>query len=306
MQKVVLFPDMLNGLLNALPDGVLLLSPQLTVTAVNQKLLAWTHSEAGSLVGQARQGETAVALSNLWANGDEIDGAITAVYEQKAFDRTLSGWLQASRAEAATPRWVTWQTQPIYDGEQLAGWLELYRDLTDYKQLQMEYEALQQTTAEWQQMEERTAVAQARASQSLEKMSAPLAASLTAGFYGQRPLHDSEPDLFRQFVAQYQHILHQAIEARLYKTEFNPTQHLQQLAEQLGQLWVRSRDVVELHMVALQARQAQNSPTQQIIYADEGRLLLLELIGFLAAHYRNHALGRPQRVSSISNSQSKE
>ena len=66
---------------------------------------------------------------------------------------------------------------------------------------------------------------------------------------------------------------------------------LRELADRLGAVRAGPRDVVDLHTVVLRQRLATATVEQAAAYGEEGRLLLLELMGDLVSYYRGYALG---------------
>jgi hypothetical protein len=52
------------------------------------------------------------------------------------------------------------------------------------------------------------------------------------------------------------------------------------------------RDLVAIHLAAMRGVSIDAPPTRQQAYMGEGRLMLLELMGHLAAYYRARAYGR--------------
>lgn len=52
-----------------------------------------------------------------------------------------------------------------------------------------------------------------------------------------------------------------------------------------------ARDLIEVHLQAMRDRSQHNTPKKLQAYFEEGRLLLLELMGHLASYYRSMAAG---------------
>jgi hypothetical protein len=92
-------------------------------------------------------------------------------------------------------------------------------------------------------------------------------------------------------VAQYGHILDQRLEQRAYKIETNTSDTLREIANQLGFLRAGPRDVVDVHTHAIRQRVRGASVMRMQAYVEEGRLLVLELMGYLVSYYRAYALG---------------
>jgi hypothetical protein len=118
---------------------------------------------------------------------------------------------------------------------------------------------------------------------------------ITGGMLGVTPLSDGFPDLFAHLARAYSEALDQAVEARHYKVRHATADQLRAVAERLGFSRAGPRDVVDIHTAALRLR-LKSKPSQARAYLEEGRVLVLELMGYLASYYRNYALGQPPRA----------
>lgn len=131
----------------------------------------------------------------------------------------------------------------------------------------------------------------AREIAAVEQLSRDERTSVTAQLYSATPLHEAQPDLFAELVAQYGQILDQRLEQRAYKIDVNTTDPLREIAYQLGFLRAGPRDVVDVHTQAIRPRVRNASVLRMQAYVEEGRLLVLELMGYLVSYYRTFALG---------------
>lgn len=131
----------------------------------------------------------------------------------------------------------------------------------------------------------------AREIAAVEQLSHDERTSVTAQLYSATPLHEAQPDLFAELVAQYGQILDQRLEQRAYKIDVNTTDPLREIAYQLGFLRAGPRDVVDVHTQAIRPRVRNASVLRMQAYVEEGRLLVLELMGYLVSYYRTFALG---------------
>lgn len=113
----------------------------------------------------------------------------------------------------------------------------------------------------------------------------------TAASYGAAALRVAAPAAFAELVEAYGALLDRALEHRAYRVQSIGADPVRALADRLGFFWARPRDLVEVHLAALEAKAA-GAPARADTYAEEGRLLLLELMGGLASHYRKLSLGR--------------
>ena len=117
--------------------------------------------------------------------------------------------------------------------------------------------------------------------------------NVTAQMFGVKSLRKNFPDIFQQFVARYIKVLELAIEQRVYKVEHPISAELRAIAEHLGSLHAGPRDIVELHTQGLvQVTQDKNGKHTTArdwkakAYTEEGRLIALELMGYLVSYYQ--------------------
>ncbi|MBN1488144.1 MAG: PAS domain S-box protein [Anaerolineae bacterium] len=150
-----------------------------------------------------------------------------------------------------------------YDGKPTI--LSIARDITERKELE--------TT-------------RSREINSLEQLSRPPTAQDTATAYGMKSLHQARPDIFELMVAQYEKLMEQAVERRMYKVKYNLTEALQVMGNNLGKAYASPRDVIEIHMTALRHNVNNVASNKANLYADEGRLMVIELMGYLTSYYR--------------------
>ncbi len=129
----------------------------------------------------------------------------------------------------------------------------------------------------------------------LGKLSLPSQTVITAKAYGQIPLKDAYLDIFEQLKRTYQSILEMAMEQQAFKVEHDTSDRLRDLGEKIGYLKGGPRDVIELHTAALEAKTNASGADKAAAYTEESRLTLLELMGYLAAYYRNVSLGVGRR-----------
>lgn len=124
---------------------------------------------------------------------------------------------------------------------------------------------------------------------SLERLSASSPAYVTGEMYGIKPLRQSAPDEFKTLVQRYGHLLDLTMEQHAYKVEHEITGGLAGLADRLTSFRAGPRDVVDMHLAAVDSRTKGAGPEKVRSYALEGRLLALELMGHLVELYRQAA-----------------
>jgi response regulator RpfG family c-di-GMP phosphodiesterase len=123
--------------------------------------------------------------------------------------------------------------------------------------------------------------------QSLERLAAAPGTVITARQFGQGPLKETAPDNFHELIGIYCDLLDKALEQRTYKVERDLSIRLRSLAEQLGFLSAKPRDLVEMHSTALKSKIKAAPHRKTQAYMDEARLMILECMGYLASYYRD-------------------
>jgi DNA-binding response OmpR family regulator len=133
---------------------------------------------------------------------------------------------------------------------------------------------------------------QRREIQSFERLSEPPDTHVSAGIYAGLSLREESPAEFSRMVDWYREVLHLAFEQRIYKTANATSSALREIAQQAGYRRGGPRDVVEIHTEALKSAIASMPLEKSRAYIEEGRLLVLELMGYLAAYYRSYYTGQ--------------
>jgi DNA-binding response OmpR family regulator len=130
----------------------------------------------------------------------------------------------------------------------------------------------------------------AREIESLERFPRLPHAAVAAQSLGLTSLRESLPDLFDELVQHYGELLDQALEQRVYKVNYQLAESLRALGDQLGFIKAGPRDVVQIHHAALLKKAANVTVSKARAYIEEGRMLILELMGNLVSYYRNYTL----------------
>lgn len=126
---------------------------------------------------------------------------------------------------------------------------------------------------------------------SLDQLSNHPEVTVTAQIFGHVLLSESAPELFDELVDDYGNLLDLALEEQAFRVDHNIPGELRKVSEQLGLLNAGPRDVVALHKAALKNKAAQVTVQKVKAYVEEGRLMVLELMGFLVSFYRNRSSG---------------
>lgn len=103
-------------------------------------------------------------------------------------------------------------------------------------------------------------------------------------------LRTALPQSFDELVGEYGRLLDHAVEQVLYRVDHALDSHVRHLARRAGELRAGPRDVVEIHATAIKAKEQEAGPQRMRLYAAEGQVRLLELMGHLVTFYRLSSL----------------
>jgi DNA-binding response OmpR family regulator len=123
---------------------------------------------------------------------------------------------------------------------------------------------------------------------------------ISAQFYGVLSLNRSMPEAFNELVESYCKLMDLALEKRAYKVDHNISENLRTIADQLGYLKAGPRDVVEIHRTSLKRMTEKANLQRALAYVEEGRLMALELMGYLVSYYRNRSMGTKNNATDSS------
>jgi len=129
--------------------------------------------------------------------------------------------------------------------------------------------------------------------ESMERMSSSkVVTSVTSGIYSGKPLHEGAPEDFSEILQRYEELLDLAFENRIHRNDAELTESIRQLASYLGFLKAGPRDVIDVHTQALRGKTSHQVPIVKVqAIHEEGRMLVLELMGTLASYYRSLTVG---------------
>lgn len=124
----------------------------------------------------------------------------------------------------------------------------------------------------------------------LERMGGMPSASAGPGA-NRRVLREAEPAEFGDLVSRFERLLDLALDQHQYRVRHELTAPLREIGDRLGALGAGPRDVIDLYGTALTSRSAGAPAVKARAYLDEGRLLVLELMGHLVSYYRDPPAG---------------
>lgn len=133
------------------------------------------------------------------------------------------------------------------------------------------------------QREERT-----REMQDMDRLTQAPATTVSARVYSGSPLRENGPGEFNAAVAEYGDLVSAALDRRIHGGEGGGSERLRELGLQIGFMRGGPRDVVEIHTTALRRLTTDTTATKARALMEEGRLMLLELMGNLTSYYRSY------------------
>lgn len=117
----------------------------------------------------------------------------------------------------------------------------------------------------------------------------------TPGNYGTlrelEPLRQRDAERFQSSVTTYGSLLEAALQRRAFRDDDSERPGIRLLAELLGQAQAAPRDIIAIHLAALRKLSSNANQARIQVYLEEGRILVLELMGHLATYYRSRAIG---------------
>ncbi len=127
-------------------------------------------------------------------------------------------------------------------------------------------------------------------------LAGPRLSPVTAQALRLKPVCAEYPKLFADLTREFSKLLEKAIEERIYKVEHCICEELRNISEQLGSLKAGPRDVVELHSDSVGSLIDGVTPQKAEAVLEEGRIMLVQLMGYLASYYRNYFIsgGKPE------------
>ncbi|WP_201220720.1 response regulator [Halochromatium roseum] len=114
---------------------------------------------------------------------------------------------------------------------------------------------------------------------------------VSASAFGLKPLRESDPTLFSEIRDTYGQILRAAAERQVYQVQHPISDQLRKLADQLGFVRASPRDLIDIHSAALEIETHSVGPAHERLIINEGRITILELMGYLVSYYRRYYVG---------------
>jgi CheY-like chemotaxis protein len=130
---------------------------------------------------------------------------------------------------------------------------------------------------------------QIREVEALDKLPKSSRAKITEQLMGIKSMRENSEETFKEYSHKMTKIMDMAVEARMYKTDYDITSKLRDFAEELGYSFAGPQDVVEIYSYALKGKMKISSQEASQIFLEEGRVLLIRVMGYLVTFYRKFA-----------------
>jgi response regulator RpfG family c-di-GMP phosphodiesterase len=127
---------------------------------------------------------------------------------------------------------------------------------------------------------------------SLQALCGPVQSPVTERSLGGRPLMQLDPNLTRDLLLRYVELLDLAIEQRRVGKLEAYELRVDRLVDRLGAMNAGPRDLIELHKAAISGKVTESPSSLARAYVNEGRLLLLHIMGRLVSFYRAMSWGK--------------
>ncbi|MFY9153276.1 MAG: response regulator [Prolixibacteraceae bacterium] len=124
--------------------------------------------------------------------------------------------------------------------------------------------------------------------QTLDSLERSGSSKITGQSLGIKSLNEHSPGTFRSFVEKLGEIMDKSVETRAYRVDYDLTADLRALADDLGFAFANPQDVVEVYSVALKDKMQAATYEASQVYLEEGRILLLKMMGYLLSFYRKY------------------
>lgn len=125
----------------------------------------------------------------------------------------------------------------------------------------------------------------------LKNLCGPAPLPVSGRSFGSIPLRDRSPQAFLELARHYERVLVASADARTFQQREEIADELNGIADRLGVLNAGPRDVIDVHKMAIAQRLEGVSMGRARAAIEEARMLLLQLMGYLASFYRNLSWG---------------
>lgn len=114
---------------------------------------------------------------------------------------------------------------------------------------------------------------------------------ITASSLGLTSIKEGLPDVFSRLTADYHALMEDTITEHIFGKKQKLEEDKRAFVNKLGFLQASPRDLIDIHSSVLEAKSHDAPEEKAFLYVDEGRILVLEIMGYLTSFYRKHCSG---------------
>ena len=122
----------------------------------------------------------------------------------------------------------------------------------------------------------------------LEKLSEGEKSVITSKLYANLSLQQASKEKFTELVQQLEIIFENHYESIIVESNFNRSEIMKSFAFQLGFFQATPKDVTSIYLAALKELDSKVPNEKMKLLFSEGKMLLIELMGYLVTYYREH------------------
>lgn len=112
-------------------------------------------------------------------------------------------------------------------------------------------------------------------------------ANITASAFEQIDVQRDFPDVFNDFVSEYESLLDKQIEKRIYKVNSDYSEQIKKNAFNMGAYNFGPKDIIKLHKKVIDKKGRNKTALNFYYIKEEGSILLIETLGYLLMYYRS-------------------
>lgn len=268
------------AVLHALPAMIAVLDREGRIVATNAAWERGAHARGGAHIGVGADYREACRSSG-------SDPYARAALD--GLDALIAGRIESLELGYPCPAhefddsWFLLQARPVSSGD-WSGIVVVHSDISAYRR------GLRQENAREQSQHASDALEHEQ--RELSRLGGPSPSVVTQRAFGLEPLAVSSPAIAAELRRRYREAMKVALDRRFYKVASDERELVRALAERLVFLRAGPRDVVDLHQQVLVSLAQEGSERHAQACYEEGRVLLVALMGEVASSYRSRAVGR--------------
>jgi PAS domain S-box-containing protein len=252
-------------------DSILITDSEGTIEYVNSTFCKVTGYSPQEVIGKS---------PNIFKSGVTPQEVYAVLWKTIKAGKTWQGEI-CNRKKDGTLFWESMKISPLTDPDgRITHFVAVREDIQDRIRAQVAEEKVRETERRLVELEQDMKI--------LDKLMRLHQPTLAMRAYGQIPLVEAAPEFFETFVREYGELLDRYIEVQIYKVDYDIVSSLKDFADRLGMNNLGPRDLIDIHTTALKTKSFGQKKEGLRAYHEEGKIMLLELMGYLVNYYRNY------------------